>query len=124
MEALKQIERPVGIMNGLRYEDNCGGYRCANCGQMQPPHSGMVYVPDGILKSDPAWAVKEAIQRTRFNGHFSGWCLKCAPKEESPKATASLPPRAPQPASGAQVTIIIGLILAGFTALHFFAGSR
>lgn len=118
----KQIERPAGIMEGLRYEDNNSGYRCDCCRQMQRPHSGLVYVPDGTLKSDPAWSVKEAIQSMRFNGNFSGWCLKCAPKEESPKATASLPPRAPQPASGAQVTIIIGLILAGFTALHFFAG--
>lgn len=81
-----EIGETLGLCRGLRSEKSRNGqWRCAQCGQMQRAESWLIWVPDGVRKSDPAWSVTEAARVTAYNGHKSGWCLSCAPK--APKET-------------------------------------
>lgn len=70
--------RSLGLVDGLRAEESESSYRCDPCNQMQPPGSVIVWVPRGVMRWDPEWSVKEAGRLAAHNGHWSGWCLKCA----------------------------------------------
>lgn len=56
-------------------------YRCGECGVMQPSGSLQYFVPDGMRRKDDAERFKERVRATRYNGHSTGWCSSCAPKE-------------------------------------------
>lgn len=74
----------LGLVRGLRVSPAQGDmWRCAECSRMQKPDAPMVWVPDGVRKGDPEWSVTEACRRSAFNGHFGGWCVRCAPKASS-----------------------------------------
>jgi hypothetical protein len=77
-----------GILSCLRIEENLDMFRCSRCGQMQPHGSSMVWVPDSIKIGDTSGAVSEVVRRDAYNGHLSGWCLKCARRlgSNAPKA--------------------------------------
>lgn len=72
--------RSLGLVDGLRAEESERPYRCDPCNQMQPAGSVIVWVPRGVLPSDPEWSIKETGRENAFNGHWSGWCLGCAKK--------------------------------------------
>lgn len=89
--ALKQVAPPekapvqaladrLGLCAGLRAEESKSSFRCSDCFRIQPSGSTMVWVPDGVCRGDPAWSVTEAARRNAYNGHASGWCLRCAAK--------------------------------------------
>jgi hypothetical protein len=79
------------MIEGLQKEVSTGSYRCSNCHTMQRPGSILVYVPDGTLMSDPAWAVTERAKRKSLNGQWSGWCTDCVGRlEASPELTPNI----------------------------------
>lgn len=91
-----EIGETLGLCDGLRAKRGERMYRCAQCGVMQEPNAWQVWVPDRVRKNDPDWAVTEAARLNAFNGHFSAWCLSCAPKK--PKAAKGKgEPAAPDP---------------------------
>ena len=76
---------PVGLCPGLNAErSRHGSWRCSACMKMQRAGSWQVMVPDSVLPGDPGWSVTDAAKANRYNGTFSGWCVKCAPKEPWP----------------------------------------
>jgi hypothetical protein len=72
------IAETLGLCDGLRPWKADHQSRCSNCDQMQRSNSWMVWVPDSVKSSDPDWSVTEACRLNAYNGHSSGWCLKCA----------------------------------------------
>lgn len=69
----------LGLEIGLR----SGGiqsqpFRCAECGNMQPSDSMLIWVPDGLYRGAGSDIVQEMCRRNAYNGHSGGWCLKCA----------------------------------------------
>lgn len=94
LAACSATSRPVEvrIVEGLRSEKSDHQFRCSWCQKMQPAGSWMVYVPDSVLKGDPAWSIKDTLSRTRFNGSYSGWCVACAPKDPKGKTLAEAAP--------------------------------
>ncbi len=78
-----ELAADVGALKELRPQIN-DAFRCAECSKMQPNGSLLYYVPDGVRKTDDPELVREIVERHRFNGHGSGWCAKCVPKEPQP----------------------------------------
>lgn len=68
------------LVEGLEESKSQNSYRCMHCNQMQPAGSSIIFVPDSVKVYDPAWSITEECNKNKWNGHFSGWCLKCARK--------------------------------------------
>lgn len=73
-----------GLIEGLRPWKTDHGSRCSNCCKLQRSGSWMVWIPDSIMRHDPAWAVTQTCKENRWNGCSSGWCIPCA-QSFSPK---------------------------------------
>lgn len=90
---VQDIAETLGLCAGLRAERRSDQWRCANCSKMQPVNSWLVWVPDSVRCGDEEWAVVEECRRNAYNGHNSGWCLKCAPKASRKTIIAAMPPK-------------------------------
>jgi hypothetical protein len=88
-----ELGEAYGLPKGLHFDSTGDEWRCASCSVMQKPDSPLVWVPDGVRRGDPEWSVTESARRNAYNGHSSGWCLKCAQtlKEKPPSPVASKP---------------------------------
>jgi hypothetical protein len=79
----------LGLVRGLLAERADSMCHCNNCGSWIRAGEWEVWVPDGIQQRDPAWAVEEQCRINAYNGSFSMWCLKCAPKKSRPAASSN-----------------------------------
>lgn len=79
---IDQIAETMGLVNGLKVERNqFNPFRCASCGSFIKKGEWTVLVPYGVRYGDDAKDVEEAARLSAFNGHFTSWCLSCAPKK-------------------------------------------
>jgi hypothetical protein len=76
-----EIAETLGVVDGPRAERSDSQYRCTTCSKMQLKGSWMIWVPDGVQEGDCEESIIEAARENAYNGMFSGWCLKCAPKK-------------------------------------------
>lgn len=77
---IDQISETLGLVPGLKAKRSSGGWRCCECSTMQPDNAWEVWVPDGVRKSDAPAVITEHCRVNAYNGEFSAWCIKCAPK--------------------------------------------
>jgi hypothetical protein len=82
----------LDLVQGLNVSASIRQFRCGNCHKMQPTGSEQVWVPDGVAKDDPAWSVEESCRISAYNGHFSAWCVRCAPKANGEINTSPMKP--------------------------------
>jgi hypothetical protein len=79
-----------GLATGLKWERLSGGRsRCACCGCDIPSGGVIVWVPDGVHRTMTEAQVTELCRLNALNGHWSGWCLQCAPRNEENRAKAA-----------------------------------
>jgi hypothetical protein len=77
----------LGLIRGLRAEQSRRRFRCTECGQYQRPGAWLVWIEDGLRKGDPDWAFEDSVVYRGGHWRGSGWCLDCAPKRSTAKAT-------------------------------------
>jgi hypothetical protein len=68
----------LGLIAGLRAEQDHHGGRCANCHTYEVGPRWLIWVPDSVQLGDSVAAISDQCRCNAFNGYFSGWCLKCA----------------------------------------------
>lgn len=82
--------RDIGVLENLRVEQSARQWRCGWCNKMQPIGSWLVWVPEGLQKSDPIWAFVEAAKEGAYNGCKGAWCTRCAPKQSNTDSTKGI----------------------------------
>jgi len=80
----------LGILEELSPQISKRGFRCSQCSQMQTAESLITYVPDVVQRGDDTESVRDAVDANKWNGHSSGWCVKCVPKEPKAHLLSSL----------------------------------
>jgi hypothetical protein len=110
------------LLPGLRAEPRDRQFRCAACSRMQPTGSWLVWVPDGVRKTDPAWSVTEACRLSAFNGHGSGWCLKCAQSFCRPSLNLIRPKAMNRPS--VLLSLYVGIPVVGIWMVVLWLGSE
>ena len=84
---VQDTAKNLNLVAGLRAEETDRQFRCAACRGMS--RDWRVWVPDGVLRSDPEWSVTESCRLNAYNGHRSAWCLDCAPKHQPEEVVSS-----------------------------------
>jgi hypothetical protein len=83
----KSLFRKKKIIEGLRISKADYPFSCSKCNRMKPTGTNIVWVPNDIIgygwncKPYTTEDIKKSIRNNRFNGHFTGVCERCAPKE-------------------------------------------
>lgn len=84
----------LGLCRGIKVEKSSSQFRCSNCNKMQPGGSLFAWVADGVKIGDYRWSIEENERLNAYNGHGSGWCLRCVQRLcGAPKSRITRPVR-------------------------------